>query len=250
MKAIKHGFIIVVAMLISLGMLAGLCSAADYPRVQIKGTVKYIAAEDTYGILDENGKKYQPVKQLPKEYRKEGTEIVVEARRRPDIVAARMWGTALEVITITRAERFISNEDRQATTLLLRRLDAFNAKDLAILQQVDNMARSLTQDQFDSWLGGYGNFILHYVETVRVEANLITGFCLYSRELQNGIVFSGNTQYALMKFTLRQTGSSWNFADTQVYRPGNGANVDTYIQDLMAKSKIKYGTDNLAKWKG
>lgn len=237
-------------MLISLGMLAGLGSAADYPRVQIRGTVKYIVSENTYGILDENGKKYQPVKQLPKEYRKDGIEIVVEARKRPDIVAARMWGAAVEVLTITRTDRFISGEDRQAAALLLRRLDAFNARDLVRLQQVDSMARSLTQDQFGSWLGSYGNFRLHYVETARMEPNIITGFCLYSRELQSGIALSGNTQYALMKFTLKQTGGTWNFADTQGYRPGNGVDVDTYIQELMAKSRIKYGTDNLANWKG
>lgn len=250
MKTIKHVAIIAVVMLISLGMLAGLCSAEDYPRVQIKGTVKYIVAEDTYGILDENGKKYQPVRQLPKEYRKEGTEIVVEARKRPDIIAARMWGTALEIFTITKADRFISYEDRQATNLLLRRLDAFNTKDLTKLQQVDSMARSLTQDQFGSWLGSYGNFMLHYVETARMDPNVITGFCLYSRELQSGIVFSGNTQHALMKFTLKQTGGTWSITDTQGYRPGNGVDVDKYIQELIEKSKAKYGTDNLAKWKG
>lgn len=249
MKNTKQSVSMLVVILITLGLLAGLCSAADYPRLQIKGTIKYIVSEDTYGILGENNKKYQPVKQLPKEYRKDGTEVVVEARERRDIVAARMWGTAIEVLTITKAERFISYEDRQARAILLRRMEAFNAKDLGKLQQIDSMARSLTLEQFTAWLSGYSSYTLHYVETTRLDPQTITGFCLYSRQLENGLALSGNIQYSLMKFTLKQTANTWGFSDTQGYRPGDGVDADSYIQQLMTRSRIKFGTDNLANWK-
>lgn len=249
MNNVKQKLSILIVIVIMAGMLPSLCAAAEYPRIQVKGTVKYIVAEGTYGILGEDGKKYQPVKQLPKEYRKDGAEVVVEARERKDIVAARMWGTAIEILTITRADRFISYEDRQAVRALLYRMDAFNNKDLAKLQQIDDVAKPLTPDQFVAWLGSYGHFTLLYVEAARLDANTITGFCLYSRELQNGLALSGNIQYSLMRFTLRQTAAVWKFSDTQGYRPGDGVDADEYIQELTARSKVKYGTDNLATWK-
>lgn len=248
MKVSKY--ILVMTFLTVMLLLTTVCSAAEHPRIQIKGTVQYIVYEGTYGILGEDGKKYQPVKQLPREYRKEGLAVIVEAKLRKDIVAARMWGNAVEIMTITKAELFVSEEDRQAIKLLLQRLDAFNNKDLAKLRQVDIMARSLTEEQLSGWLSGYGHFLLHYVETVKVEPNTIAGFCLYSRQLTNGMAVSGNVQHSLMQFTLKKIDGKWLIAETAGYKMNEEVDADRYLSELKARSAVKFGTDDLAKWKG
>jgi hypothetical protein len=226
-----------------------LCLAADYPQIEMKGIVKYIVSSNTYGIFGEDGKKYQPIRQLPKEYRKDGLEVVIQAYLRRDVIGSRMWGTAVDIVKISKAERYISDAERQAVQLLLQRMEAFNRKDLLLLQQVDTMARSLTRDQFLSWVSGYGNYTLHYVEAAKMDQNTMTGFCLYSRELENGMALSGNIQHALMQFTLMKTEDGWKFEETRSYRPDDRLDLERYFAEFKARSQRKFGTDNLAQWK-
>ena len=250
MKRTQRNWVLLLLLIMVLLTPATLGEAADYPRLRLKGTVKYIASQDTYGIWGENGKKYQPVKQLPKEFRKDGTEVVIEARERRDIVGTRMWGTAIEVLSIMRADLYISPEDKQAIALLLRRMEAFNNRDLTALQKIDTMAGGLTADDFTAWLGSYSGFTLHYVETAGQGRGAITGFCLYSRKLENGLSLSGDIQYSLMQFELKQTNGEWLFAGTRSYRPAEATDWDSYISQLQAAAKTRFGTDNLAAWKG
>lgn len=233
-------------------------SAADQPQplIRIKGKVWYVSPPmDLYGIMSEDNKKFHPIRKLPRDFQKEGTEVVVEGKIRDDLVGARMWGQPFEVVKITRAEQYIAPEDREAYRLLILRMGAFNSKDLGQLQKIDTMARSLTSEQFTNWLAGFDKFTLRYFETTAASNRVImdstiTGFCLFSRERVNSVALSGNFQYALMKFTLKKTAEGWVFTETGNYIPDTDADMDQYVADLLGKAKQRYGSSDLSAWKG
>ncbi|MDR3591418.1 MAG: hypothetical protein P4N41_17320 [Negativicutes bacterium] len=233
-------------------------AAADQPAplVRIKGKVWYVSPPmDLYGIMSEDGKKFHPIRKLPREYQHDGIEVVVEGKIRDDLVGARMWGQPFEVVKITRTEQYIAPEDREAFRLLQMRMDAFNNKNLSQLQSIDTMAQGLSPDQFTGWLAGFDKFTLHYFETTAaakpvIMDSTITGMCLFSRERLSSIALSGNFQYALMKFTMIKTAQGWKFSETGNYVPDDDVDMDQYVADLLAKAKLKYGSDNLTGWKG
>ncbi|VBB07384.1 Hypothetical protein LUCI_2628 [Lucifera butyrica] len=218
-----------------------------YPVVHIKGVIRYITYLGTYGILSEDGKKYQPVR-LSRDFRKDGLAVVADVRLRDDLMGTRMWGTAVEILAIDDAGHYIGPDDRQAIKLLLARMKAFNSRDLALLQTIDPATLSLSQEQLNAWIGGYGHFILRYVEILDSNDTTLRGYALYSRELLNGIALSGNINYAVITFTLRKTGDTWQFAAVNSAPPDPALAFDQYVQTLEQRSKEKYGTTNLAEW--
>jgi hypothetical protein len=223
----------------------------DQTPIRIKGVVRYVASFDMYGILSDDGKKYQPTKQLPRGFQTDGLEVVVEGNIRDDLIGARMWGKAFTVTRITRTSKYISPEDKEAIKLLLDRMDAFNNKNLAKLQKIDVVARGLTQQQFDEWLGVNNVYKLNYVEAAisgPLGSSEINGICLYSREIVNGISLFNNTSYTLARFTINKIDDGWKFTDISSYNPEG--NRDDVIADLLTKSKEKYGNTDLAQWKG
>jgi len=246
-------------LLAALALAAAVPSAAkaagdERQLVRIKAKVRYVEFIGAYALLGDDGKKYHPTKKLPRHYQKEGLEVVVEARLRPDFVGVRMYGTAVEVLQIVKADDYISPEERVAVKLLLARMAAFNAGDLVKLREIDAVALRLSREQFETWVAGWGDFTLHYVEATnifgpkRADA-VIEGICLYSRKRVNSMAISGDVQYTLMKFTLAKSGDVWKFTATDAYRPDPALSMEQVVGDYLARAKQRYGTANLAGWK-
>lgn len=245
-------------LLISISLTIPVVSAAAEPApatIRIKGKVRYVASLAYYGIMSDDGKQYHPVKPLPRGFQKDNLPVVVEARLRPDLVAARMYGAAIEITQIYKAELYVSPEEQEAIRMLLVRLDAFNRHDLLKLREIDQVARGLTQEQFDSWRAGWGNYTLHYVEAavpdgLRPGENVIVGYCLYSRQRVDSMAISGNSQQTVMNFTLRKKDGAWVFTETSTFKPDDPApGIDSLVAELQEKAKQRYGTTNLAEWK-
>ncbi|MEN6411601.1 MAG: hypothetical protein ABFC84_02415 [Veillonellales bacterium] len=239
--------ILIMAMLLLFPLTVFSAPAADENVIWIKGTVRYAVTEGTYGILSDKGKKYQPVR-LSKEFRKDGLAVVCQVRLRDDLVGARMWGRAVEILQISTTDRYIAAEERQVIPLLQVRMEAFNGQDLAKLQAVDVVARKLSSEQFTDWIGNYGHFTLRDVEIADAGPSEIRGACLYSRELVNGLDLSGNVKYTIMEFVLNKIGDGWKFTATGPFRPGEGMELEDSVAAMLQRAKTKYGTDDLTKW--
>lgn len=247
--------ILLVLLALSLPMPAALAAGDQAPQtIRITGKIVFVQSLDYYGILSDEGKQYQPMKKLPRGFQKDGLAVVVEAKLRPDLVAARMYGAAIEVLQINKAELYVSPEERDAITLLLARMDAFNQKDLTKLRQIDQVARSLTQEQFASWQSGWGKYTLHYVEAtvpngLRPGEKVIAGYCLYSRERVDSMAISGNIQHTIMNFVISKKDGTWVFTETSTFKPEPGQDMDAIQAELLNKAKQRFGTTNLAEWK-
>lgn len=251
----KTTFILLLAAIVLASCLPAAAAAGNGDQqIRFKGKVRWVESLGTYALLADDGKKYHPLKQLPRAYQKDELAVVVDGLLRPDIVGSRMYGPALEVQQITKADKYVSPEEWEAVNLLLQRMTAFNERDLGKLQAIDKVAGKLSREQFDAWLAGWGKFTLHYVEAVNIfgprpGGATIEGICLYSRERENSMAISGNRQYALMKFTLAKDGGKWQFAATDTYRPGADEDVDEAVKDYLARAEERFGTADLAKAK-
>ena len=248
-RYIKTIFILLVTMCVWLSSGPVLASEPSYETIHMKGTIRYIASDGTYGILGENGKKYQPTR-LDKEYRHDGMVVAFDAKVRSDLVGVRMWGTAVELTSIMSLEKYVSNAEKEAIRLLLLRMNAFENRDLAQLQKIDVISRNLSEQEFTDWLGFYGKFTLRYVEITDAEPTTIRGMCLYTRELVNAMALSGNVKRTILCFTLSKLDGDWKFTGTDTFRPSDTAfDLDQYTAELEAQGMRKYGTDNLAQRK-
>lgn len=248
----RKSFLIVPMLAILLALLPIVAAAADdKPLFRFKGKVRWVESLGTYGLLSDEGKQYHPIKQLPKAYQKNDLPVVVEGRLRPDLVGSRMYGAALEVQQITRADKYVSPEEWEAVRLLLLRMDAFNEKDIVKLRSIDKQALKLSRDQFDSWLAGWGSYTLHYVEAINIfgprpGGATIEGICLYSRQRVNSMAVSGNTQYAVMKFTLAKSGDEWQFTAMDTYEPEPGSDMEETVAGYLGHAVERFGTTDLA----
>lgn len=101
----------IVRLIVAVSLLAVLCSLAPIvvsadggpAEVNFRGTVKYINLEGGFwGILAEDGKKYDPVN-LADEYKKDGLTVQVAAKVR-NSYSIHMWGTIIEITAISKAE--------------------------------------------------------------------------------------------------------------------------------------------------
>lgn len=229
-----------IALVILVAHLPAFASSSD---IQLTGKITYVPIEGgLYGIIGDDGKKYQPTN-LPHKLRKEGLPVKFSATIRDDIASSVMWGTIIEIKTIDSITSNISNEERTAIYVLLQRMDAFNSKDLAKLQQIDTASKDLLPQQFNSWVGNYTNFTLRYVEISSADFDTITGSCIYTRELPNVMTLQDNTGIAYMTFTLSLTKNGWRLTQSA----SDSANYPPYnVSDIKGKAKLKYGTDNLA----
>ncbi len=247
--------VLLAALMALLPLTAALAAAEKQPLFRFKGKVRWVESLGTYGLLSDDGKQYHPIRQLPRAYQKNDLAVVVEGRLRPDLVGSRMYGAAFEVKQITRADKYVSPEEWEAVRLLLLRMDAFNEQDIVKLRSIDKVALGLSREQFDSWLAGWGSYTLHYVEAVnnfgpRPGGATIEGICLYSRQRVNSMAVSGNTQYALMKFTLaRQQGGDWQFTATDTYQPGQDTDMEEAVAGYLARAAERFGATDLAKAK-
>ncbi len=217
---------------------------ASGPDLQLTGRVSYVPIEGgLYGIIGDDGRKYQPTN-LPHELRKEGLPVKFHAVIRDNMVSYVMWGTIIEIKSIDKITTTISDDERAAIYVLLKRMDAFNSRNLSKLQEIDTMSKDLLPQQFDSWVGKYNNFILRYVEISSADSTSIEGSCTYTRELANTMTLHGDTDIAYMTFTLNLTKDGWKLTQSS----SDSSKYPSYnLSDIKEKSKLKYGTDNLAE---
>lgn len=250
----KSAFILLLTATLLATFLPTVAAADGDQQIRFKGKVRWVESLGTFALLADDGKKYHPIKQLPRVYQKDDLAVVVDGLLRPDLVGSQMYGPALEVIQINKADKYVSPEEWEAVRLLLQRMAAFNERDLGKLQAIDKVAGNLSREQFDAWLAGWGQFTLHYVEAVniygpRTIGATIEGICLYSRERENSMAISGNKQYTLMKFTLAKNAGKWQFTATAPYRPGMVDNMDDVVKDYLARADERFGTTDLAQAK-
>jgi hypothetical protein len=195
-----------------------------------------------YGIMGDDGKKYQPTN-LPRKLKKDGLAIKFDAKLKDGGMSTFQWGTIVELSNVVEITTAISPDERRAIYVLLKRINAFNNKDLAALQKIDTVSRQLTKEQFDSWVNKYNNFTLQFVEIDSADTTSITGTCYYTRELINGMTLHGNTDVTAMTFTMSQTPNGWQL--TQSGAAPLAYNEDT-LTSLKEKKLKKYNTDNFA----
>jgi len=198
-----------------------------------------------YGIIGDDGIKYQPLN-LPRKFRQEGTFIKFDATPNDNIASSLMWGSIVELSNVSSFTANIATDERKAILVLLKRMNAFNTKDLVKLQQIDTLSKELTKEQFENWVGDYTNYTLYYVAISSASDTAITGSCYYTREMVNGMKLYGNIEFTTMNFTITQTPQGWKL--TQANNLPNPLLKDSSfaLTDIKKKALEKYKTDNLA----
>ena len=231
-------------LLVLLIMGVGPATAAPAEEWQLSGVVKYVdLAGGFYGIAGDDGVKYQP-SNLPYKFRKDGLAVKFKARSQEDKVNFLMWGTAMEIITMNPVAGTVSDAERTALYVMQKRLDAYNAKDLQKLQQIDLVARELSQEQFESWLGQYENFTLRYLEVTTVSGVDITGQAWYTRDLADVTGTGGVMELGIVRFTLDRRQDGWRLtALNSVPAPDEKLSLDA----LLEKAKAHYGLEDLTR---
>lgn len=216
-------------------------SAAPLP-INSPGHIHYIADKGgLWGIIGDDGKKYMPMN-LPRKLRKEGLPVYFEAYEKngPSNIT---WGTIIELKSIKPLpQRTFSEDESAAIYLLAKRMAAFNHRNLNELQQIDTSAKNYSTEKFTTWLDGYSNFRLRYVDISTASSTTITGVCFYTRDLINGMTLNGNIQIAPITFTLQLTTAGWKFTDVSSYSDGFAVSLD----EILKKAQVKYGTEDLA----
>lgn len=229
-------------LLVILLLVAAVPAGAADTELQRTGRVVHVElAGGFYGILGDDGVKYQPTN-LPYPYRKDGTLVKFIAWPREDMFTSVMWGKVIEIKTMEPIDSSLADAERTAIYLLSKRLEAFNQKDLAKLQAVDMQSKGLLPQQFEDWLGSYTDFTLRYVNIGDADSTTITGFCIYTRELPAGMDLRDGDNIAAMQFTLSRNRDGWKLTDS------SAAAVNGLPQTLSGVKQLarqKYGTDNL-----
>lgn len=230
---------IILLIVITMITSQSLTSAAS-SNLQLTGEICYVSNEDgLYGILGDNGIKYQPTN-LPRELRKDGLPVKFSAEIRDDIFTSINWGTTIKITTIEKINPTISRDERTAIYVLLKRLAAFNTKDLAALIAIDSTSRNLSPQQFTDWIANFSNFTLRYVEITTADSTTITGSAIYTREIANTMTLHDNDNITQLIFTLNHTKDGWKLLQTSSSKP-------LYpLSTIKEQAKLKYGTDDLA----
>jgi len=212
----------------------------------LTGQVYYTNIEGGfYGIVGDDGIKYQPTN-LPRKLKKEGLSVKFDGKMKSSIVSVFQWGTIVELSNVREITTDLTIDERRAICVLLKRMEAFNNKDLLKLQQIDTVSKQLTKEQFDNWVSKYSNYTLRYVDILSANSSSITGSCYYTRELINGMTLYGNTDLAMMTFTIHNTGNGWKLIELGSLPNPVFNDKTNVLADLKEKAFKKYNTDNLA----
>jgi hypothetical protein len=239
-------FSILVLTLFSPNALAAENPTQNNHTFHLTGQVTFSSIEGGfYGIIGDDGVKYQPTN-LPRKFKKDGLIVQFDAKRKANTMSTFQWGNIVELSNVAQITTSISQGERRAIHLLLKRLDAFNNKDLEKLQNIDTVSRQLTKEQFDSWVAKYSNFTLLYVDISEATSTYITGSCYYTRELSNGMTLHGNTDLTAMTFTLSQTSNGWKLTESRPLVSQTIPYHTNTLTELKQRSLEKYNTDNLA----
>ena len=216
------------------------------PPLHLTGYVDYVNTNGGFfAIVGDDGQKYQPTN-LPHKLRTVGLPIKFDARINDNIVSTFMWGTIIDVSNVAPLSAKISNNERGALYVLLKRMAAFNTKDLVALQQIDTLAQKLTREQFNDWLGDYRNYTLQYLELSSADSFSLTGTCYYTREFMGEKRMEGNVELTAANFTISKTKNGWKLTELESLKNPNFVNKENLLADLKQKSIEKYKTDQLA----
>jgi hypothetical protein len=215
-------------------------SFAANSQIQATGEISYVVTEDgLYGIIGDDGKKYQPIN-LPQELRKNGLAVKFNADIRDDLFSAITWGTTIKINKIEKLAPTLTKPERTAIYILLNRMNAFNHNDLGQLQKFDTQAKNLSTKQFTDWIANYTDFTLRYVEISFADSTIITGSCIYTRELANTMTLHDNNNITQLNFTLNATKDGWKLAQSDSMKPRYE------LEEIKKRANLKYGTDDLA----
>ena len=229
------GVLIMVILIISQSLVF-----AAGASLELTGEICYVTTEDgLYGIIGDNGKRYQPIN-LPRELRKNALPVKFTAEVRDDMYTAITWGTTIKIKTIDKINPALSANERTVLYVLLKRIAAFNNKDLAALQTIDVASKNLSTEQFKDWIGDYSNFILRYAEITASDSTTITGYCIYTRELANTMTLHDNDNVTQLLFTLNLTKDGWKLQQSSSVKPSDD------LATIRKQALLKYGTDDLA----
>lgn len=212
----------------------------------LTGRVEFVTTEGGFfGIIGDDGQKYQPTN-LPRKVRTNGLPIKFDARINDNIVSPFLWGTIIDVSNVTPLTSTIPPNERGAIYVFLKRMDAFNGKDLASLQKIDTLAKQLTSEQFTSWIGNYSNYTLQYVQLSSADSYALTGTCYYTREFIGGMRLEGNIELAATTFTISKTTTGWKLTELETLPIPTFTNRELLLTELKEKSLAKYNTHQLS----
>ena len=91
--------------------LCGLSHAAEDgkkepERVKATGTVTHVELEGSFwGIKADDGKQYDPLASLPKEFRKDGLKVRFEATVEKGVASFHQWGKIIKIEKIEKIEK-------------------------------------------------------------------------------------------------------------------------------------------------
>ena len=215
------------------------------PPLHLTGYVDYINTNGGFfAIIGDDGQKYQPTN-LPHKLRRVGLPIKFDAVINDNIVSTFMWGTIVDISNVTPLSTKISNNERGALYVFVKRMDAFNKKDLTALQEIDTLSQKLTTEQFNSWIGNYSNYTLQYLEVSAADSFSLTGTCYYSRELMGEQRVEGNLELTATNFTISKTKNGWKVTELESLKNPNFTNKENLLAELKQKSMEKYKTTTL-----
>ncbi|HWR38483.1 MAG TPA: hypothetical protein VN611_03205 [Patescibacteria group bacterium] len=233
-----------VCLVLLLVLIAGLATAAPAEELQLSGEIRYVnLAGGFYGIVGDDGVRYQPLN-LPYKFRKDGLAVKFTALPKNDTVTFLMWGAVVEIVNMEPITGTATDAERTALYVMQKRMDAYNAKDLGKLQQVDLVAKDLTPEQFSEWLGSYENFTLRYLEVETTSGVDITGQAWYTREMVKPEDGSGIMELGIARFTLDRRKDGWRLvALSSVPAPAQKLS----LEELLEKARNHYGTEDVTK---
>lgn len=214
--------------------------------LHLTGHVEYVNTQGGFfAIVGDDGLKYQPTN-LPPKVRTNGLPIKFNATINDHIVSSFIWGTIVDVSNVAPLKFKTPDNERSAIYVLQKRMDAFNRKDLGALQQIDTLAKSLTTEQFNNWIGNYSNYTLQYVDISSADSYALTGACYYTRELLGEKRADGNIELSATTFTISKTKDGWKLTKLAGLKNPNFTNKETLLADLKQKAMEKYKTNQLA----
>lgn len=212
-------------------------ATAAEPAAVLTGEVTYVnLSGGFYGIIGDDGTKYQPTN-LSRQLRKAGLPVKFTFEPAKNSFSSILWGTIIDIKSVSRLEPPLTAPERTALRLLLQRMDAFDNKDLKKLQEIDVMARNLEPEQFTEWVGNYHSFTLRYIDIDYHDSLTIRGACIYTRQA----AADQESEMSLMQFFIDRGKEGWKIVKT-VSEPSPNS-----LAEVIQAAGVKYGTADLAK---
>lgn len=215
--------------------------------IHLTGHVEHVTTQGGFfAIIGDDGQKYQPTN-LPAKMRTDGLPIKFDFIINDNVVSTFMWGIIVDVSNVAplSSKATLTNDERSAISVLLKRMNAFNTKDLTALQKIDVQAKKLSTEQFNSWLANYTNYTLQYVDLSSADSYSLTGTCYYTREYTGGMQIEGTIELAATNFTISKTVDGWKLTELESLKNPSYMNQPNFFDSLKEQALKKYKTNDL-----